>query len=393
LSKQSLHTQPSRRHDPARTIFSALLFGLVPLGLLAGFIAGAIGHNFAFDFHTFWDAARAVTRGDSPYPAAATVAHSHPAAGDYEYFVYPPPFVIALLPFAALPFGVAAGVWTTVLLSSVAWTLRVLAVRDWRCYGLALATVPVLSAIRLGAATPVLMLLIALAWRHRDNSLKAGAAFGCAVTIKLFMWPLALWLLATRRWRAAAVAIGGALATTAIAWWTLDFDGLHQYPSLLRALSDVEGHESYSLVALAERVGLPDPSRSWLLLASPLVIALTLRCLKTDRDQFDRTSYTTAIGIALLLTPIAWLNYFALLVVPVALRRQTIGLEWAPLALFWLAPSPEPMNHPLWQLVVVLVLTLLVIWWSQHAHPRLRRRRHPSVHRIRRVALGADRTG
>jgi hypothetical protein len=66
------------------------------------------------------------------------------------------------------------------------------------------------------------------------------------------------------------------------------------------------------------------------------------------------------IVIALLLTPILWLNYFALLVVPIALSQKKPTLDWALLAGFWFTPLAEPMAHPLWRLTVVLALVLLI---------------------------------
>jgi len=137
--------------SPAKTLFTTLGLGVVPLVLVLSFVLGAIGHHFAFDFRTFWEAGRLVMHGHSPYPSASFVAHHHPAHGDYEYFVYPAPFAVGVLPLALLPFAAAATIWTAFLLACVLGSLAVLGVRDWRCYGLVLATVPALSAVRLGA--------------------------------------------------------------------------------------------------------------------------------------------------------------------------------------------------------------------------------------------------
>jgi hypothetical protein len=348
--------------DPARTTFSLLFLGLLPILLVYEFTIALVGHRFAFDFHTFWQAARAVTAGHSPYPTPGTILHAHPAAGDYEYFVYPPPFVIALLPFAALPFGVAAGLYTLALVVSVAAALALLDVRDWRCYGVAFAVIPVLSAFRLGAVTPLLMLLAAAAWRYRDQWLKCGVAVGCATLLKLFLWPLVVWLLLTRRWRAAAAAAGVATVTTALAWAALGFKGLGDYPALLKNLSHVEAAQSYSLVAVADRLHLPDPQLTWLLLAVPIAAALVATCVTSIRSaDSDRRVFVTMIGIALLLTPILWLNYFALLVVPVALRQRRLGLDWALLAAFWVSPLAAPTAHPLWRLAVMLTVVVLIV--------------------------------
>jgi alpha-1,2-mannosyltransferase len=350
------------RRDPTKTTFSLLLFGVVPLMLVYGFTIALVGHRFAFDFRTFWDAARAVKSGHSPYPTPSMIAHAHSAIGDYEFFVYPPPFVIALLPIGALPFAVAASLYAAALLVCVAAVLALLEVRDWRCYGVAFATIPILSAFRLGAVTPFLMLLAAAAWRYRNHWAKCGAAVGCATLLKIFLWPLVVWLLLTRRWKAAAAAAGGAAVSTALAWAVLGFKGLGDYPALLRNLSRVEADRGYSLVAVADRLHLQDPQLTWLLLAVPIAVALVATCLRSTRSEdSDRRVFATMIGVALILTPILWLNYFALLIVPVAMRQKRLGLDWALLVAFWVSPLATPTVHPLWRLTVVLTLAMSIV--------------------------------
>jgi alpha-1,2-mannosyltransferase len=363
----------NRDTSPAKNLFTVLALGVVPLVLVLSFVLGAIGHHFAFDFRTFWQAARLVVHGHSPYPSASFVAHHHPAHGDYEYFVYPAPFAVGVLPLAVLPFAPAATIWTVLLLASVLGTLAVLGVRDWRCYGLVLATVPALSAVRLGAVTPVLMLLAACAWRYRNDPLKVGAAVAGAIVLKLFLWPLVLWLLVTRRSRAAGVAVGGAVLASALAWAALRLDGLRQYPALLRTLAHVEGRESYSLVALADRLHLSDPSTTWIVLAIPVALVLVAVCFTRAASLRDDAAFATAIGLALVLTPIVWLNYFALLAVPLAVRRPRLSLDWLLLLLFWATPSPEPKAHPLWQVAIALAVTTVVVVRAQFSAATLQR--------------------
>jgi alpha-1,2-mannosyltransferase len=366
--------------DPARVTFAVLGFGLLPCLLLAGFIAGSVAHHFAFDFRTFWRAAQSVTAGHSPYPSIAAIVGHHSVGGDYEYFVYPPPFAYALVPLGLLPFGLAAGLWLGLLIACVGAALWALDVRDWRCYGLALGAIPTVSAVRLGAVTPVLLLLAALAWRYRDDPLKCGAAVGSAVMLKLFLWPLVLWLAVTRRFRAAGVAVAGAAVVTVAAWAGLGGGGPIQYLRLLRALTRIEGVQSYSLVALADRLQLPDPRISWL----PLAVALVVWVLRWSRGragrELDATLFAASVVIALLLTPILWLHYFALLLVPVALARPCLSVEWGLMGLFWLTPFVEPTRQPVWRLLLVLGLVLLIarrsariVSATSHGDPQTRR--------------------
>src|SRR5579871_914561 len=358
--------RPEGLRTAAHKLSRPLLFLALPLAVIALFISAAVGHRFAFDFSIFWAAARDVIHGHSPYPQPATVLH--PPPGQPEFFVYPPLLAVVLVPFGAVPFGAAAAVWTVVGVAAVALGLWLLRVRDWRCYMVAFASIPVLSSLRLGAISTLLMLAAALAWRWRDRWAVAGTAVGCAVVAKLFVWPLVLWLAFTRRWRATAVATAGAAAVSLLAWAALSFEGLRRYPTLLRDLSHVESVEGFSLVALADRLGFPDPQATWpllgLVLAGAIVASAFVRCPPGDRD---RRVYVTAIGLALLLTPILWLHYFTLLLVPVALTRRTFGLEWLLYLGFWISPYTQPSHFAAWRLLVVLGLTVTIVVRAQRS--------------------------
>ena len=102
----------------------------------------------AFDFRPFYSAAGAVLHGHTPYPSAGD-----PLTAESGAYVYPPLGALIATPLRALPLE-AAGLVVMVLLAVCAVaTLRVLGVRDWRCYGLVFLWPPVLSAIQTGNLT------------------------------------------------------------------------------------------------------------------------------------------------------------------------------------------------------------------------------------------------
>jgi hypothetical protein len=144
-------------------------------------------------------------------------------------------------------------------------------------------------------------------------------------------------------------------------WAALRFDGLARYPALLKSLERTEGREGYSLSALADRLHLPDPSTSWLLLALPLALALVVACLARRGAERDGALFATAVGVALVLSPIVWLNYFALLVVLLAVRSRRLTPAWTLMLLFWGTPSPEPTAHPLWRIAYAVALALVIV--------------------------------
>ena len=323
--------------EAARRIVDPLAIGVIVLIVgwwwLTLAIQGSPG-DWAFDFRQFWQGGNDVVNGVSPYPSAALLA----SAGDHldpegirEVFRFPYPAGAAVLlaPLGWLSFHTAAAVWSALLIGSLLGALWVLRVRDWRVLAVVVTAAPVVTAVRLGTFTPVLILLLAVAWRWRDRRWVAGSALGLAITLKLFVWPLVVWLAATRRYGAAAITGGLAAALTFGAWAAIGFDGMTRYPELLRRLTDVVADRGLSLVALGSELGLPDAVSG----ALPWVAGLTLLAgvvVAARRTDGDRVAYSLAVVASIALTPIVWLHYFALLVLPLAVMRPRFAVAVAP---------------------------------------------------------------
>ena len=280
-----------------------------------------------YDFAIFLRAAEDVRAGDNPYVDADSVdEHAHAP------YAYPPLLAIVLIPATVLPDDVSGsspvGVLVSLfLLGCVVATLAVLDVRDWRCYPIALLYPPTLENVEYGAIGPVLALLVALAWRYRDRVAAAAGSLGTAVALKVFLWPLVVWLAATRRWKAALGAAVVAAALVLGSWAVIGFDGIADYPDLLRRLSDVEAANSYSAYAILVTVGLPSALAR--LAVAAVALALLLLAWRVARSaDGDRRALTLALAAGVVLTPILWLHYLVLLVVPIALARPRLSLLW-----------------------------------------------------------------
>jgi alpha-1,2-mannosyltransferase len=287
-----------------------------------------------YDFAIFLRAADDVRAGDNPYADPDSVdEHAHAP------YAYPPLLAIVLIPATALPDDVSgsspAGVLVSLLLiGCVVGTLALLDVRDWRCYPIALLYPPTLENVEYGAIGPVLALLVALAWRYRDRFGAAAASLGAAVALKVFLWPLVVWLAATRRSRAAVGAAAVAAALVLGSWAVIGFDGIADYPDLLRRLSDVEAENSYSAYAILVTLGLPSTLARLVVGAAALgLLVLAWRVARRGADG-DRRALTFALAAGVVLTPILWLHYLVLLVVPIALARPRLSALWfAPLTM------------------------------------------------------------
>jgi alpha-1,2-mannosyltransferase len=226
----------------------------------------------------------------------------------------------------------AAVVWTLLSLALVVAALWLLELRDWRCYALALVFLCTRSAVHLGTIEPLLLLATAAAWHWRDRVIGSATAIGAAIVFKLFLWPLVLWLALTRRVRAAVLAVGMAIALGLIGWAAIGFAGIGDYPHVLRRLADDESTSSYSVVALGVRAHLP------LVAARVVSVLVTLALLgvaawvardeRREPRERDVATLTITLAAAFAASPIVWVHYFLLLLVPLTLLRPRLSLLW-----------------------------------------------------------------
>jgi hypothetical protein len=315
------------------------------------FVEGAGAPN---DLAVFLAAAGKVVHAVSPYVYA----------GDKTY-AYPPFLAWLVAPLEPLSGAAAGFIWTALSLALVAAALWLLDLRDWRCYALVFVFLFTRSAIDLGTVQPLVLLGVAAAWRWRDDVVRAGASAGVAIVLKLFAWPLAFWLAVTRRLRAAALAVGVALALAFVSWAAIGFAGFGEYPGVLRRLANDESTSSYSVVALGVRAHLP------LLAARILAVLVTLALLaaaawvarderRVPRER-DVATLTLSLAAALAASPIVWVHYFLLLLVPLVLIRPRLSLLWfVPFAFHPLGEAAWPAGDAR-KLALALAATLVIL--------------------------------
>ena len=270
-----------------------------------------------------------------------------------------------IAPLHPLGSSTAALIWALLSVAALVVALWLLELRDWRCYGLAGVFLFTRSSIDLGTIEPLLLLVVAAAWRWRDRVVQPALGVGVAIVLKLFLWPLAVWLALTRRLRAAALSIAVAITLAFISWAAIGFAGLGDYPGLLRHLANHESSSSYSVVALGVRAHLP-------LLAARIVSVLVALALlaaaawvarderRTPRDR-DVVTLTLTLAAALAASPIVWVHYFLLLLVPLALTRPRLSPLWfVPLAYYPLGEAAWPAGDGR-KLGIALAATLVIL--------------------------------
>ena len=309
------------------------------LGYLPLFVTGLVFYQathgwYMADLHTFREAAQDLVSGRPLYPPADPAVLS---LGDK--FVYPPPVAYVFIPFAALPYSVATYLFACIVLAATLLVLYVLDVHDWRCYGATLLMAPTMVLLGAGAITSLLALGIALAWRYRDRPRMLAPVLAAVIVAKLFLWPLLVWLLVTRRVRAAVWTAGLAVLGVLGSWAVIGFEGLHDYPELLATLADTLQKNAYSASGLGLHVGLSPGTAQLVGLALGGLVCLACVKLRSGPEG-DRRVLIAALAASLFFSPLVWMHYFVLLLIPLALTRPRLTPLWlAPLA-FWATPFP-----------------------------------------------------
>jgi hypothetical protein len=244
----------------------------------------------------------------------------------------------------------------------------VLGVRDWRCYGLLLLWPSVINAIQTGTVTLLLALGAALAWRYRDRTVAAAAAVGATLSLKLILWPLLVWLAGTRRIATALATLAVGASLVLGSWAVIGFTGLAEYPDVLRRLQDAVELDSYTLYVVALDAGAASEVARALWLAVGLTVLAAVGVVARRGDE--RAAFVLAVAAALLLSPIVWLHYFALLAVVVAVARRSLSLAWfVPLAMVVTPGSGQPTPFETAATLSIAAATVALALWSMRGAP------------------------
>ena len=314
------------------------------------------GHVLLFDFKGgLYNAGTAIVHGHDPYQPgflakqaaimrAGGIARGETDQNAFSIPVYPAPINLLMVPFSLLPFWLAGALFTLILIAAMAIGLRLLGVRDWRCIAVALASWPCVYALDLGAIGPLLVLGIGAAWRWRDRVWPPAMAIASIVVAKVFPWPMAVWLLITKRWRAFALACAIGAVVTFAAWAVIGFDGMTQYPKMLSELSRIQEGRAVSLVAVLLALGVPASLASGLSLVATGGLLLVAWRVARQGTAGHAPAFGLAVIAALTSTPIVWEHYMVLLFVPIALISPRLSA-------LWFLPCATPLIRALTQAI------------------------------------------
>lgn len=306
-------------------------------------LISAIGdqRHWMFDFNGgLYNAGQAILNGQNPYHPAfishqaaimrgGGMAIGETAAHPFSLPLYPAPANLAVVPLSLLPAWLAGALFTLLGAAALPLALRLLEVRDRRCYALALISWPFVYGLELGTLGSLLVLGAAVIWRWRNRLWPPAIALASIVVAKVFPFPLAIWMFATRRYRALTLAVILGVTMTVAAWAILGFAGMSEYPKMLADASFIQQGRSDSLVAILLAAGVPSGAAQKLtLVAAAALLGLTWRLARSQTPGADRRAFGLAVIAGLTASPIVWDHYLVLLFVPVALLSPRLSTLW-----------------------------------------------------------------
>ncbi len=301
------------------------------------------------DFLQGYILARATLDRADPYLPTDVLAERYVGAGANPAFTHPTPHPptlgLLLLPLALLDYSTAAVLWfgleALCLVASAYLLARAIDAQlpIQAALGITVALLvwyPFPIEMSFGQVQVPLLALLAASWvalRAKRWAL-GGALVGLAILLKPVPWPLLLWFVSRRDWRALRAALlvlaGGYLLAGCLAGW----DTLATYFATVLPLVASTYRSSWgnlSLSSLAWRL-LHGTEESGTVLAAPLlrstaaaevasvalpVVLLLVACAAVRKDDDLDVSLGLMAAVSILTSPIAWAHYLVLAAIPV----------------------------------------------------------------------------
>ncbi|MGC4944053.1 glycosyltransferase 87 family protein [Kribbella sp. DT2] len=288
-------------------------------------------------------------------------------------FTYPPFAAIAMVPLAAVPWGVALVVWTTIsvlciaaiwrtALPNSAWNLLPEHLSNRRIAVLAALTLaslllePVWQTIQFGQINLLLTAMILLDLVRPQNARWRGFWVGVTIGIKLTPLPFLAFLLVTKQWRAFRNALLGLLATMAIGFAVVPNQSWEYWTVVVRNANRVGGlaytaNQSFMgfLSRLGDDAGWIQPV--WFVLSAVfglLVLWLARRYWLAD----ERVTAISVMALAVLYaSPVSWSHHWVW-IIPLGISLiRAVDRQWG--------RRPAIVTAVLWYGLFVL----RSIWW------------------------------
>ncbi len=297
------------------------------------------------DFTVYRDAAAAVLHGEDPYSIRNVRGWA---------YVYPPPYSIAMIPFALLPLPVSVLAWYFVCagltVSAVIMSGRLAAagITNER-KRLAILFIPALIVsvwftvgLTRGQASVLMSWLViaAIFWEKKGKTAAGAACLGGAVLLKAFALTLLCYYAWRHKWKMVAVTLvaillGGLILPSAVFGWhgnlhyisewtrevaapALGSESSRSHSELFDQLLSMERPRNQDLGSVMQRLFEGNQTRL-MVLALAAALGLPIWILGRKADPRSEPLILGAVVVwMLLVSPVAEDHYFSLYVLPAA---------------------------------------------------------------------------
>jgi hypothetical protein len=355
----------SRWHD--RMYFAGFVLAAIAMAWLGqvfvSFRAGeviegvwiyAFDDLWAYDYEAYVNAATRLTETGTLYPEETLSGPYRP--GPYGLYMYSPILGVSLVPVTDLTVADSSIAWYVAHVLALVAACALMPVRPIiRVFAFVIAafSFAVVRDMALGNVSVLLLLPLSMAWRWLDRPF-GSIAQAVAISLRPMLGIVLIWQMLRRRWRAVGWTIGAGLVLVLVTLPFVGVGGYVDYLTVLRNLSGVTGVEhNYDLSSTALMLGVSERIATLILLSGyAIAVGAVLVSLRHDREL----GFIVTVTASLLLSPLLWDHYLAMLVLPAAFLAQR-GLAWGlllPLA-SWLPSETYPLI-----VVIATVLPFLV---------------------------------
>lgn len=317
-------------------------------------------HLFSTDFYKFYQSAHFYLNGQNIYnPIIRKFAHTNTSNNVNLVLpsdLNPPFFIMLLIPLANLSYANALLLWSFIsFISTVSGILLVIksypaawqnkTIRLWALAAL-LIYFPCYANFYLGQVSGLLLLITAAAWftcRSKKEYI-AGFLLGFAFSIKLFFGLFLLFFLLKKQWRAFIIMLATFACCGFSALWFFSARTYMSYFNTLQQITWYGSHWNASIFGFLFRTfsgNLHNIRLFYIIIAMMLIIYFVMAFrhlihkdnINSEQQQIDQLDWQFSLTIILMLlfSPLAWLYYFMLLLIPyltaIRLNKQSTSFN------------------------------------------------------------------